>query len=66
MPYQPPQGWVETVSLLERENLFHEDQRCSAITKADGLVRVDRPGRCRQCARCVRSTATAQLKTDAA
>ncbi len=61
MPYEPPTGWVEQIEALERLNWFHEDPACPQITRRAELVRVQRPGRSRQCRRCVRNSATALL-----
>ena len=64
MPYRPPSGWVEQVSTLERENYFHEDEQCPEVSSRQALVAVDRPGRSRQCKRCVLHTALAELAAD--
>lgn len=61
MPYRPPHGWVELTSRLERETVFHESRTCAEIGRRAPLVEADRPGRSRECPRCVRSTARGQL-----
>ena len=61
MPYSPPPGWVEVLSPLERLNVFHESAECDQVARDAELLRVDRPGRCKQCPGCVRNTVAAAL-----
>ena len=57
MPYQPPSGWIETVSNYdesgEARSRFHQRRDCPRIHQPDSLRPVDRPysaPRCNLCA----------------
>ena len=57
MPFQPPSGWIETLSNYdesgEARSRFHQRRDCPRIHQPDALRAVDRPysaPRCNLCA----------------
>ena len=61
MPYEPPAGWVEPMTLEAADEVatherFHTRRDCALIrVPAIALRQVDRPGSAARCSRCAKA-----------